>query len=153
MTTYLDSSSIDKTHREQVVQSSTSTGHSFGGKRAKQAAHSMQKGKCSYGAEVRCLTSGNYFNESSVVTRDGTHIYTTIANEQTDCILIGRALFNRTLSEQFKVDTMNKLDFITTSLKCNSSWSPSAIMHLALSLWEESFSFDSKITTDGKEIS
>jgi len=152
VTTYLDSSSMDKTHvREQV--NSTSTSYSFGSKRPKQAAYNMQKGKCFYGAEVRCLTSGSYFNESSVVTRDGTHMYTTISNEQTDCILIGRALFNRTLSEQFKIDVMNKLDFITTSLKCNSSWSPGAIMHLALSLWEESFPFDSKITAEGKEIS
>ncbi|XP_065905008.1 uncharacterized protein [Dysidea avara] len=154
VTTYLDSSSIDKTHiRESVVPSSMSTSYSISSKRTKQAAHCMQKGKCSYGAEIRCLTSGSYFNESSVVTRDSTHLYTTIANEQTDCILIGRALFNRTLSEQFKVDIMNKLDFITTSMKCNSSWSPGAIMHLALSLWEESFPFDSKITTEGKEIS
>ena len=151
VTTYLDNSSIEKTHvREQVLQSGTST--SFSSKRSKQSSHGMQKGKCSFGEEVRCLTSGCYFNESTVVTRDSNHLYTTIANEQTDCILIGRALFHRTLSEQFKVDIMNKLDFATTFLKCNNSWSPVAIMHLALSLWEESFPFDSKITTEGKEI-
>lgn len=100
---------------------------------------------------VRSLGTGSCFNESAVITKEGVLMYTIITDEPTDCILISRKLFNRTLSEKFKFNTLSKLEFVAT-LAHNCNWAPNAIMHLALSVREETYPFGSLITTEGKEI-
>lgn len=149
VTTYIDSVCASKVScKESLGQSSSQY---FSRVTSKKPKSSSQKNKSSFGTDVRCLTTGNCFNESAVITREGILIYTVITDEPTDCILIGKKLFNRTLSEKFKLTTLSRLEFVTT-LTHNSNWSPNAIMHLALSVWEETYPFGSVITSEGKEI-
>lgn len=147
---YIDPNCIDKAGSRELLGQGSSQyfSHAINSKKPKS---SSQKNKGSFGIDVRCLVTGNCFNESAVVTKEGMLIYTVITDEPTDCILIGKRLFNRTLSEKFKRDTLNKMEFVTT-LAHNCSWAPNAIMSLALSVWEETFPFGSYITTEGKEI-
>ena len=143
---YIDPSSIDRAGcRESFGQGSSQY---FGHTKPKS---SSQKNKSSFGMDVRCLVTGNCFNESAVITKEGILIYTIITDEPTDCILIGKKLFNRTLSEKFKLDILNKLEFVAT-LAHNCNWAPNAVMNLALSVWVETYPFGSFITTEGKEI-
>lgn len=146
VTVYIDPSSIDRGGCKE----------SFGQGSSQYFSHikpksSSQKNKNSFGTDVRCLVTGNCFNESAVITKEGILIYTTITDEPTDCILIGKKLFNRTLSEKFKLDILNKLEFVAT-LAHNCNWAPNAVMNLALSVWMETYPFGSYITTEGKEI-
>ena len=147
---YIDSSCIDKVGSKELSTQNSSQyfGHTTSSKKPKS---SSQKNKSSFGAEVRCLVTGNCFNESAVVTREGILIYTVITDEPTDCILISKKLFNRTLSEKFKLDNLSKLEFVTT-LAHSCNWTPNAIINLALSVWEEKYPFGSLITAEGKEI-
>lgn len=150
VTIYIDPNSVDRgNHKELLAQNSSQYfSHATSSKKPKS---SSQKNKNSFGIDVRCLVTGNCFNESAVITREGILIYTIITDEPTDCILIGKKLFDRTLSEKFKLDTLSKLEFAAT-LAHNCNWAPNAIMHLALSVWEETYPFGSLITTEGKEI-
>ena len=147
---YIDPNCIDKAGSRELLGQGGSQyfSHAINSKKPKS---SSQKNKGSFGIDVRCLVTGNCFNESAVVTKEGILIYTVITDEPTDCILIGKRLFNRTLSEKFKLDTLSKMEFVTT-LAHNCSWAPNAIMSLALCVWEETFPFGSYITTEGKEI-
>ena len=143
---YIDPSSIDRGgYRESFGQGSSQY---FSHVKPKS---SSQKNKNSFGTDVRYLVTGNCFNESAVITKEGILIYTIITDEPTDCILIGKKLFNRTLSEKFKLDILNKLEFVAT-LAHNCNWAPNAVMNLALSVWIETYPFGSFITTEGKEI-
>ena len=144
---YIDpGSAIDKGHSKELLGQSSSQYFSHS-----KPKSSSQKNKNSFGTDVRCLVTGNCFNESAVITREGVLIYTIITDEPTDCILISKKLFNRTLSEKFKLDILSKLEFAAT-LAHNYNWSPNAVMSLALCVWEETYPFGSYITTEGKEI-
>lgn len=149
VTMYIDPNCVDKAGAREMLGQSGS--QYFSNVMNSKKPKSSQKNKGSFGTDVRCLVTGNCFNESAVVTKEGILIYTVITDEATDCILIGKKLFNRTLSEKFKLDTLHKMEFVTT-LAHNSSWAPNAIMSLALSVWEETFPFGSYITTEGKEM-
>ena len=147
VTMYIDpSSTIDKGHSKELLGQSSSQYFSH-----TKPKSSSQKNKNSFGTDVRCLVTGNCFNESAVITKEGVLIYTIITDEPTDCILISKKLFNRTLSEKFKLDILSKLEFAAT-LAHNYNWSPNAVMSLALCVWEETYPFGSYITTEGKEI-
>lgn len=149
VTIFIDANCVDKAGCKELLGQGGSQyfSHITSSKKPK----SSQKNKSSFGTDVRCLVTGNCFNESAVITKEGILIYTIITDEPTDCILIGKKLFNRTLSEKFKLDILSKLEFVT-SLAHNCTWSPNAIMILALSVWEETYPFGSFITTEGKEI-
>ena len=143
---YIDPCGIDKGGCKESFGQSSSQYFSY-----TKPKSSSQKNKNSFGTDVRCLGTGNCFNESAVITKEGILIYTVITDEPTDCILIGKKLFNRTLSEKFKLDILNKLEFVAT-LAHNCNWAPNAVMNLALSVWVETYPFGSFIATEGKEI-
>ena len=143
---YIDPCSVDRGGCRELLGQGSSQYFSH-----TKPKSSSQKNKNSFGTDVRCLVTGNCFNESAVITKEGILIYTIITDEPTDCILIGKKLFNRTLSEKFKLDILNKLEFVAT-LAHNCNWAPNAVMNLALSVWVETYPFGSFITTEGKEI-
>ena len=146
VTIYIDPCFVDKGSCRDLLGQSSSQYFSH-----TKPKSSSQKNKNSFGTDVRCLVTGNCFNESAVITKEGILIYTAITDEPTDCILISKKLFNRTLSEKFKLDILNKLEFVGT-LAHNCNWAPNAVMNLALSVWEETYPFGSFIATEGKAI-
>lgn len=97
------------------------------------------------------LGSGFPFGEVALVSDDAVRTATIIAEEDTDLLVVDRALYNRAVRDVLAEEFREKQAFIKTN-DLFSSWIPKYRKQLAMAMYKETFPYDSVLVKQGETV-
>ncbi|XP_052224591.1 uncharacterized protein LOC127840150 [Dreissena polymorpha] len=100
---------------------------------------------------VTSLGSGFPFGEVALVSDDAVRTATIIAEEETDLLVVDRALYNRAVRDVLAAEFEEKQFFIKHN-DMFSSWIPKYRKQLAMAMYKETFPYESVLVRQGDTV-
>ncbi|XP_053381442.1 uncharacterized protein LOC123556827 isoform X2 [Mercenaria mercenaria] len=100
---------------------------------------------------VTSLGSGFPFGEVALVSDDAVRTATIVAEEETDLLVVDRALYNRAVRDVLAEEFEEKQNFIQTN-SLFSSWIPKYKKQLTMAMYKETFPYDSVLVKQGDTV-
>jgi hypothetical protein len=95
--------------------------------------------------------SGFPFGEVALVSDDAVRTATIIAEEETDLLVVDRALYNRAVRDVLAEEFEEKQHFIKTN-DLFKSWIPKYKKQLTMAMYKETFPYDSVLVKQGDAV-
>ncbi|WAR30403.1 KAPR-like protein, partial [Mya arenaria] len=100
---------------------------------------------------VTSLGTGFPFGEVALVSDDAIRTATIVAEEDTDLLVVDRALYNRAVRDVLAAEFEEKQAFIKTN-DLFSSWTPKYKKQLTMAMYKEIYCYDSVLVKQGDQV-